>query len=43
MKRLPQVTQLLYAELLQQYAMALPSRPGVSFATKTVGGRGWQR
>jgi len=39
MPPLPQTTQLLYAELLQQCAMALPSRRGVSFSTKTVAGR----
>ena len=36
MKSLPHVTQLLYAELLQQCAMALPSRRGVSFSTKKI-------
>jgi len=39
MKYLPQVTQLLYAELLQQCAMALPSRRGVSFVTKKIDGK----
>jgi len=38
MNRYPQVSQLLYAELLQQCAMALPSRRGVSFVTKSVAG-----
>ncbi|HGG58739.1 MAG TPA: hypothetical protein ENK26_02335 [Gammaproteobacteria bacterium] len=41
-QRLPQPLQLLYAELLQQCAMALPSQRGVSFVAKTVnGGRYW--
>lgn len=35
-KSLPQAIQLLYAELLQQCSMALPSQRGVSFSTKTV-------
>lgn len=35
-KRLPQATQLIYAELLQQCSMALPSQRGVSFVTKSV-------
>jgi hypothetical protein len=38
MQRLPQTTQLLYAELLQQCAIALPNQRGISFVTKTVGG-----
>ncbi len=38
MKRHPQTTQLLYAELLQQGAVALPNQRGISFVTKTVGG-----
>lgn len=38
MNRHPQVSQLLYAELLQQCAMARPSRRGVSFVTKSVAG-----
>lgn len=38
MQRLPHTTQLLYAELLQQCAIALPNQRGVSFVTKTVGG-----
>lgn len=36
MIRLSSATQLLYTELLQQCAIALPSRRGVSFSTKTV-------
>lgn len=36
MNQLTQATQLLYAELLQQCAMALPVQRGVSFSTKTV-------
>ena len=38
MQRLPQMTQLLYAELLQQCAIALPNKRGVSYASKTVSG-----
>ena len=38
MFRLPHTTQLLYAELLQQCAIALPNQRGISFVTKTVGG-----
>ena len=38
MRRLPQTTQLLYAELLQQCAIALPNQRGISFVPKTVGG-----
>jgi len=38
MLRLPHTTQLLYAELLQQCAIALPNQRGISFVTKTVGG-----
>lgn len=34
-----QVVQLLYAELLQQVSMALPSHRGVSFSTKSVGNK----
>jgi len=34
--RLPQATQLLYSELLQQCSMALPGQRGVSFSTKTI-------
>ncbi len=37
-KRLPQSTQLLYAELLQQCATALPNQRGISFVSKTVSG-----
>jgi len=38
MQRLPQTTQLLYAELLQQCAIALPNQRGISFVSKHVGG-----
>ncbi len=38
MRSLPQTTQLLYAELLQQCAIALPNQRGISFVPKTVGG-----
>jgi len=38
MLRLPQTTQLLYAELLQQCAIALPNQRGISFVSKTVSG-----
>jgi len=38
MERMTQTTQLLYAELLQQCAMALPNQRGISFVTKTVSG-----
>jgi hypothetical protein len=38
MQRLPATTQLLYAELLQQCATALPNQRGISFVTKTVSG-----
>ena len=38
MLRLPPTTQLLYAELLQQCAIALPNQRGISFVTKTVSG-----
>lgn len=38
MQRLPQTTQLLYAELLQQCAIALPNQRGISFVSKTVSG-----
>jgi len=38
MQRLPQTTQLLYAELLQQCAVALPNQRGISFVSKTVSG-----
>ena len=38
MLRLPHTTQLIYAELLQQCAIALPNQRGISFVTKTVGG-----
>ena len=38
MQRLPQTTQLLYAELLQQCAVALPNQRGISFVPKTVSG-----
>jgi hypothetical protein len=36
MQRLLQTTQLLYAELLQQCAIALPNQRGISFVSKTV-------
>ncbi len=36
MHRLPQTIQLLYAELLQQCAIALPNRRGISFVSKQV-------
>lgn len=36
LNRLSQAVQLLYAELLQQVSMALPSHRGVSFSTKSV-------
>jgi hypothetical protein len=36
MQRLPQTTQLLYAELLQQCAIALPNQRGVSFVSKLI-------
>ena len=39
MFRLPHTTQLLYAELLQQCAIALPNQRGISFVTKTVVGK----
>jgi len=35
-KKLSPAVQLLYAELLQQCSMVLPSQRGVSFSTKTV-------
>lgn len=38
MQRLPQSTQLLYIELLQQCAVALPNQRGISFVRKTVSG-----
>ena len=38
MQRLSQATQLLYAELLQQCAIALPNQRGISFVSKTVSG-----
>ncbi len=38
MQKLSHTTQLLYSELLQQCAIALPNQRGISFATKTVGG-----
>ena len=38
MQRLPQTTQLLYVELLQQCAVALPNQRGISFVPKTVNG-----
>jgi len=38
MQRIPQTTQLLYAELLQQCAIALPSQRGISFVTKHISG-----
>lgn len=38
MHRLPQTIQLLYAELLQQCAIALPNRRGISFVSKQVSG-----
>lgn len=38
MQRLPPTTQLLYVELLQQCATALPNQRGISFARKTVSG-----
>ena len=38
MQRLPQATQLLYAELLQQCTIALPNQRGISFVSKTVSG-----
>ena len=38
MQRLPQTTQLLYVELLQQSAVALPNQRGISFVPKTVSG-----
>ena len=38
MQRLPATTQLLYVELLQQCATALPNKRGISFVTKTVSG-----
>ena len=38
MHRLPPTAQLLYAELLQQCATALPNQRGISFVTKTVSG-----
>jgi len=39
MQRLPQTTQLLYAELLQQCAIAVPNRRGISFVSKDISGR----
>ncbi len=38
MQRLSQATQLLYAELLQQCAMALPNQRGITFIAKTISG-----
>jgi len=38
MQRLSPTTQLLYVELLQQCATALPSQRGISFVQKTVSG-----
>jgi len=38
MRRLPQTTQLLYAELLQQCAAALPNQRGISFVSKQISG-----
>jgi hypothetical protein len=38
MQRLPPTTQLLYVELLQQCATALPNQRGISFVTKPVSG-----
>jgi hypothetical protein len=38
MQRLPQTTRLLYAQLLQQCAIALPNQRGISFVSKTVSG-----
>ena len=38
MQRLPPTIQLLYVELLQQCATALPNQRGISFARKTVSG-----
>jgi hypothetical protein len=38
MQRLPPTTQLLYVELLQQCATALPNQRGISFVQKTISG-----
>jgi hypothetical protein len=39
MERLPETTQLLYSQLLQECTIALPNSRGISFVSKTVGGQ----